>query len=110
MPAGATSLCVVWGPLVGARVLSYRAALLLEITCQVIGNVAFGPHYLVPYSGVIKSETLVRTQPELVIYALLCIAFVLPLWHLLAYWQRVPISPFAQLGLYHMQMQHSINC
>ncbi|DBA79749.1 TPA: hypothetical protein ACH3X1_008414 [Trebouxia sp. C0004] len=95
---GATSLCVVWGPLVGGRVLKYRTALLLEVTCQIIGIVAFGPHHLSPYSGVIKAGMGQSYDPELVIYSLLCAAFVLPLWHLLAYWMQVPICPFTQLA------------
>ncbi len=95
---GATSLCVTWGPLVGGRVLKYRTALLLEVICQIIGIVAFGPHYLSPYSGVIKAGIAKSCEPELVMYSLLCVAFVLPVWHLLAYWKQVPISPFTQLG------------
>ena len=98
LPVGATSLCVVWGPLVGGRVLKYRTALLLEVTCQIIGMIAFGPHHLSPYSGVIKAGMAKSYDPELVMYSLLCVAFALPLWHLLAYWKQVPISPFTQLG------------
>ena len=78
--------------------LKYRTALLLEVTCQIIGTIAFGPHHLSPYSGVIKAGTAKSYDSELVMYSLLCVAFALPLWHFLAYWKQVPISPFTQLG------------
>lgn len=84
--------------MVGARLVKYRTAVLLQVACQVVGNVAFGPQHLTPYAGVLKNGTQILHSPELVIYALLCVAVVLPLWHLLAYWQRVPLSPFTELG------------
>ena len=84
--------------MVGARLVTYRKAVLLEIGCQVVGNIAFGPHYLTPYGGVLKRGTQILDSPELVMYALLCVAFVLPAWHLVAFWQRVPLSPFTELG------------
>ena len=110
LPAGATSLCVFWGPVVGARVLSYRTALLLEVMCQIVGNVAFGPHYLMPYSGFLKSETEVRDQPELVIYALLCVVAVLAVWHTLAFWQRVPSCPYTELGRRLLHSNIPVHC
>ena len=78
--------------------LKYRTALLLEVTCQIIGIIAFGPYHLSPFSGVIKAGMAKSYDPDLVMYSLLCVAFVLPLWQLLAYWKQVPISPFTQLG------------
>ena len=96
--AGATSMCVIWGPLVGARVLSYQAALLLQIACHLVGNMVFGPLELLPYSGIIKSTTRASFVPEFVIYALLCVTATLQFWHLLAFWRKVPVSPFAALG------------
>ena len=98
MPAGATSMCVIWGPVVGARVLKYRTALSLQILCQLCGTVVFGPHELLPYSGIIKPSTRSSFAPDLVIYALLCATATLQLWHLLAFWRKVPISPFTALG------------
>lgn len=96
--SGAVSLCIFWGPAVGGRVVTYRTAVMFEIGCQLVGNIAFGPQHLTPYAGVLKPGTSVNNSPELVVYALLCVAFVLPIWHLVAYWQRVPLSPFTNLG------------
>lgn len=98
--AGAASLCVFWGPVVGASVVTYRTALFLEVGCQVLGNIAFGPRYLLPYAGVLKDRdfSIVASSPELVIYSLLCVAVVLPVWHLAAFWERVPMPPPTGLG------------
>ena len=84
--------------MVGSRFVSYRKALLLEVGCRVVGNIAFGPHNLSPYGGVLKRGTQILDSPELVMYALLCTAVVLPAWHTVAYWQRVPLSPLTELG------------
>ena len=78
--------------------LKYRTALLLEVTCQIIGIIAFGPHHLSPFSGVIKAGMAKSYDPDLVMYSLLCVAFVPSLWHLLSYWKQGPIAPFTQLG------------
>ena len=96
--AGATSMCVIWGRLVGARVLSYQTALLLQVACHLVGNMVFGPLELLPYSGIIKSTTKASFVPEFVIYALLCVTATLQFWHFLAFWRKVPVSPFAALG------------
>lgn len=98
MPAGASSLCIFWGPVLGARVVSYRTAVLLGVACQIVGNVALGPTHLTPYAGLLKKEVLLTNSPELVLYALLCVAVILPICHIVAYWQRMPLSPTAALG------------
>lgn len=98
--AGAASLCVFWGPLTGAKIVPYRTAVLSEVGCQILGNVLFGPHHISPYAGVLNSGSIasVANSPELVMYALLCVAVFLPAWHLAALWQRVPLSPITGLS------------
>ena len=94
--------------MVGARLITYKNAVLLEVACQIVGTVAFGPHFLAPYGGVLKRGTEILDSPELVMYALLCVTFVLPAWHLLAYWQHVPCSPFTELGKSHGSNCHQL--
>ena len=87
--------------MVGAKVISYRTAVLLNVGCQILGNVALGPQYLTPYSVVLDQGAKIADSADLVLYAMLCVAFVLLVWHLLAYWQRVPLPPFTMLGNDH---------
>ena len=82
----------------GAKVVSHRTAVLLQVGCQIVGNIAFGPHYLAPYGGVLVDASRVSDSADVVLYALLCVSFVLLVWHLLAYWQQVPLPPFTVLG------------
>lgn len=96
--AGAASMSIFWGPVVGAKVVSYRTAVFLQVGCQIVGNIVLGPHYLTPYSGVLDQGTTSADSADLLLYALLCVSFVLLVWHLLAYWQQVPLPPFTMLG------------
>ena len=96
--AGAIGLCAFWGPVVGAKIVSYRTAVCCEVVCQFVGSIVFGPYSITPYVGVLKSGSLVNAPPELVVYALFCVTTVLPAWHLVSWWQRIPMSPFTSLG------------
>ena len=81
--------------------MSHRTAVFLQVGCQIIGNIALGPRYLTLYSGVLHQGTRISDSADLILYALLCVSFVLLLWHLLAYWQHVPLPPFTMLGNAH---------
>lgn len=94
-------MSVFWGPVVGAKVLSARTAVILQVGCQVLGHVALGPHYLTGHTGVLRQGSTFADSPSLVLYALLCVSFVLLVWHLLAYWQQVPLPPYSMLGKDH---------
>ena len=96
--AGAASLSIFWGPVVGAKVVSHRTAVILQVGCQIIGNIVLGPHYLTPYSDVLAQGTRIADTADVLLYALLCVSFALLVWHLLAYWQEVPLPPFTTLG------------
>ena len=103
--AGAASLSIFWGPVVGAKVVSHRTAVFLQVGCQIVGNIALGPHYLTLYSGVLHQGTRIADSADLILYALLCVSFVLLVWHLLAYWQQVPLPPFTTLGIQSLLLQ-----
>lgn len=83
--------------------MSHRTAVILQVGCQILGNVALGPHYLTAHTGVLQQESTVADSPILFLYALLCVSFVLLVWHLLAYWQQVPLPPYSMLGKDHWQ-------
>ena len=90
--------------------VSYRTAVVLQIGCHIVGNIALGPHHLAPYSGVLDQGIRVADSADLVLYALLCVSFVLLVWHLLAYWQQVPLPPFTVLGNDYCQYSQQETC
>lgn len=97
--AGATTLYLAWGPAVAAGVVSYRTAVLLGASCQFVGALVFGPHSFPTFLGILKPGTEYGLSPELVMYALLVQAFVLPVWQLLALWQQAPTASYLGAGM-----------
>lgn len=101
-------MSIFLGAVVGAKVVDHRTAVLLQVGCQILGNVVLGPHYLAPYAGVLKEGATVAESPVLVLYALLCVSVVLLICHLLAYWQQVPLPPYTVLGKDHCQSRQQL--
>ena len=102
LPAGATTLYLAWGPAVAAGCVSYRTAILVGAACQFVGALALGPHSFGSYFGILKAGQH-DLSPELVMYALLVTAFVLPVWQLVALWQRAPTASYLGAGTYFVQ-------
>ena len=94
-----------------AGCVSYRTAILLGAACQFVGALALGPHTFASYLGILKAGALHGLSPELVMYALLVTAFVLPIWQLLALWQQAPTASYLGAGtvcLIKYIIQHSM--
>lgn len=96
---GATSLYLAWGPAVAAGVISYRSAAVIGALCQFAGVIAFGPHSLPLYLGLLRPGAGDNLSPELVMYSLLCVSLVLPIWQLLALWQQAPTASYLGAGM-----------
>ena len=81
-----------------AGIVSHRAAVLLGAACQFIGAVVLGPRTFASYLGILNAESQHNLSPELVMYALVVTAFVLPVWQLLALWQQAPTASYLGAG------------
>ena len=49
-----------WGPLVGAKVLTYRTAVIVGIVFQAVGMLAFGSETYTVYSDVLRDWTFLQ--------------------------------------------------
>ncbi len=97
--AGANLLANVWGPIVGAKVLKYRTAVLLGIVGQVVGIVVFGPRTASVYSGILFDWTKLKPYPELTLYAMAWAEVTLVTWQYLAIWKQVLIPVYLGTGI-----------
>ncbi|DBA79742.1 hypothetical protein WJX77_004526 [Trebouxia sp. C0004] len=91
---GANLLANVWGPIIGAKVLKYRTAVLLGIVGQVVGIVVFGPRTALVYSGILFDWTKLKPYPQLTLYAMMWAEVTLVTWQYLAIWKQVLIPVY----------------
>ncbi|KAL0050688.1 hypothetical protein WJX82_005191 [Trebouxia sp. C0006] len=91
---GANLLANVWGPVLGAKVVKYRTAVLIAIAGQVVGIVIFGPRTASVYNGILYDWTKLKHYPELTLYAMAWAEVTLVTWQYLAIWKQVLIPVY----------------
>lgn len=96
--AGANLLANVWGPVIGAKVVRYRTAVVLGIACQIVGIVVFGPRTATVYNGILYDWTKLKPYPELTLYALAWTEITLVIWQYLAIWKQILIPVYLGAG------------
>lgn len=79
-----------WGPLIGAKVIQYRSALIIGIVFQAAGRLAFGPGTYTIFSGLLDDwHVLKQYSPRLSLYALMWIQVTPVILHALSIWRRM---------------------
>ena len=96
--AGANHLAVCWGPVLGAKVVTYRTALCLGCVCQLVGILAFGPRSYTIYGGFLRSLRDLGDRPELTLYAIMWALITPVIWQLLAIKRQLLVPPFLGTG------------
>ncbi len=86
-----------WGPVLGAKAVSYRTAIILGVICQSAGALAFGAEKYTVFGDLLQQWTKLEPYPRLTAYALMWIVAIPVVWQVLAVWQAVPIPE--QVGL-----------
>ena len=96
--AGANLMVNCWGPVLGAKVVSYRTALILGVICQSAGALAFGAEKYTVFGDLLQQWTKLEPYPRLTAYALMWIVAVPVVWQVLAVWQAVPVPAYLGTG------------
>lgn len=82
--AGANNVAICWGPVLGAKAITYRSAVLLGCICQLAGVLAFGSRTYTVYGGFLSSVFDFNAQPELTLYAIMWTVITPVVWQFLA--------------------------
>ena len=96
--AGANLMVNCWGPVLGAKVVSYRTALILGVICQSAGALAFGAEKYTVFGDLLQQWTKLEPYPRLTAYSLMWIVAVPVVWQVLAVWQAVPVPAYLGTG------------
>lgn len=87
-----------WGPVVGAKAVSYRTALILGCIGQAIGLAAFGPEGFRPYGPFLDRRQQLPSHPMQTMYALMW-SLVVPLaWEFLALQHKIVLPMYLCSG------------
>ena len=87
-----------WGTVLGAKVVSYRTALILGVICQSAGALAFGAVKYTVFGHLLQQWTKLEPYPRLTAYSLMWIVAVPVVWQVLAVWQAVPVPAYLGTG------------
>lgn len=96
---GANLTVNCWGPALGAKVVSYRTALVLGLICQSLGLIVFGPEAYRVLGGYIDQRSKFATYPWLTMYSLMWIVTTPVIWQALAVRQRTTVPPYLGVGV-----------
>lgn len=96
--AGANMPANCWGPVIGAKVIKYRTAVLLGIACELFGVLVFGPRSAIVYNGILTNWTVLKPSPGLTMYALMWTEITLVTWQFLAIWKQILVPVFLGFG------------
>ena len=84
-----------WGPLIGAKVVTYRTAVVVGIVFQAVGMLAFGPETYTAFSGMLDDWTVLQRYPaRLTLYVLMWIQVTPIIWHGLSIWRRMLLPSY----------------
>lgn len=87
--AGAAMPAQCWGPLIGAKVIQYRTAVLVGVVFQAAGMLAFGPETYTIFSGLLSNWHVLQPYPRATLYTLMWIQVTPIIWHSLSIWRRM---------------------
>ena len=90
-----------WGPCVGARVISYKNAVILGLIGQAFGLVVFGPEVHSAYGSFLDHREQLYTHPLQTMYALTWSLIIPLIWQLVATWQRIVMPMYLATGMAH---------
>lgn len=89
-----------WGPVIGAKAITYRTAVLLGIACELVGVLVFGPRVAAVYNGILTDWTVLKSSPGLTLYALMWAEIALVTWQFLAIWKRILVPVYLGFGTF----------
>ena len=98
MTAGANQVAICWGPVLGAKAVKYRSAVLLGCICQLAGVLAFGPRTYTVYGGFLRSVFNLDAQPRLTLYAIMWTVITPMVWQFLAIRCRILVPSYLGTG------------
>ena len=98
--SGANMPANCWGPVIGAKVIKYRTAVLLGIACELVGVLVFGPRVAVVYNGILTDWTALKSSPGLTLYALMWAEMTLVTWQFLAIWKQILVPVYLGFGTF----------
>lgn len=98
LAAGANNVAICWGPVLGAKVVKYRSAVLLGSVCQLVGVLAFGPRTYTICGGFLSPKFVFNTQPDLMLYATMWTAITPAVWQLLAIRRQILVPTYLGTG------------
>ena len=78
-----------WGPLIGAKAIQYRTAVIVGIIFQAAGMLAFGSETYTVFSGLLSDWHVLQLHPRATLYTFMWIQITPVIWHSLAIWQRM---------------------
>ena len=99
-----------WGPVIGAKVITYRTAVLLGIACELVGVLVFGPRVAVIYNGFLTDWTVLQSSPGLTLYALMWAEVALVTWQFLAIWKQILVPVYLGFGICPPPFSHPVPC
>ena len=95
---GPNNVAVCWGPVLGAKVIKYQTAVVLGLTSQAVGVLAFGPRTSTVYGGFLKSAAKLDANPELTLYVIMWTLITPVIWQLLAIRGRILMPAYLGTG------------
>ena len=95
---------------VATRALTYRQALLLGATCELLGVVLLGPLTGPSMVQELEDWTQLKDRPDLVLYGLMWTAIVVGAWLLLCSRLSLPISTYQTVGTTHTAVLLQLCC
>lgn len=98
LTVGANNIAICWGPVLGAKAVKYRSAVLLGCICQHAGVLAFGPRTYPVYGGFLSSVFRLQAQPGLTLYSIMWTLITPVVWQFLAIRWRVLVPVYLGSG------------
>ncbi len=96
--SGAALIANCWRPILGAKVVTYRTAVILGLICQSAGMLAFSPSTYTVYDGFLAHWDMLEQCPLLTMYALMWMVTTPVIWQALAIWQRMLVPLYLGTG------------
>lgn len=98
---------ICWGPVIGAKVIPYRTAVVIGIVFQAVGMLAFGSETYTMFSGMLEEWSVLQQYPaRLTLYVLMWIQVTPVILHALSIWQRMLLPGYIATSMLPHNARH----
>ena len=89
-----------WGPALGAKLIPYKAALILALIFQSLGAIVFGPEAYTVNGGLLVQWNKLAPYPGVTMYSLMWIVVTPVVWQALAIRQKTLLPAYLMTGVH----------